>query len=113
MRIKRGAAKNKKHKNVLKQAKGYRLSYSKLYRRAKETLLHAGQYSYAHRRRRKSQKRTEWIKTISAGLSGTGMSYNVFMSNLKKNNIELDRKVLAEMAVDRPESFEKLVKSVT
>lgn len=111
MRIKRGLAKQRKHAKVLKAAKGYRMSYSKLYRRAKEALAHAGQYSYAHRRRRHSQMRDQWIKIISAGLSAdnSGISYSKFIAGLHKNNIELDRKVIAEIAQSNPTDFSELV----
>lgn len=113
MRVKRGKTKNQKHKKVLKQAKGYRLSYSKLYRRAKEAVLHAGQYSMTHRRHLRSQKREEWIKVISAKLAGTGMPYSRFISALKQNNIELDRKSLANLAIDNPNHFDALVAEVS
>lgn len=112
MRIKRGEAKRAKKKAVLKQAKGYRMSYHKLYRRAKEALLHSGQYSYAHRRRRRSQIRTEWIRIISASLVNTDLSYSKFMHGLNEKKISLDRKVLAEMAVNSPEQFAKVVEAV-
>jgi len=113
MRIKRGVTATKKHKKILKRAKGYRLSYSKLFRRANEALLHAGQYSFAHRRRRGSDKRREWIKIIASGLYGTGVSYSKFMHGLKTNNIELDRKVLANIAQTNPEHFAVLVEQAT
>lgn len=113
MRIKRGKTKNKKHKKVLKAAKGYRMSYSKLYRRAKEKLLHSGAYSFAHRKRRRSQKRTEWIKVISAGLAGSGVSYNQFVSGMKKNNVEIDRKNLADMIMNNKSHFDQVVAEVT
>ncbi|MCA9378878.1 50S ribosomal protein L20 [Candidatus Dojkabacteria bacterium] len=109
MRVKRGQVKNRKHKAVLARAKGYRMSYSKLYRRATEALLHAGQYNFAHRRRRHSQMRNSWIKIIAAGLYGTGVSYSTVTGNLKKQNIELDRKVLAEIAQSNPAHFSSLV----
>lgn len=112
MRIKRGETKRAKKQKVLKLTKGYRMSYSKLYRRAKEALLHAGQYSYAHRKHRRAQMRNEWIKIIAAGLAGTEMSYSKFINALKIKKIELDRKVLAEMAVNSPESFKSLVETV-
>ncbi len=112
MRIKRGKAKKQKHKKVLKAAKGYRLSYSKLYRRAKEATLHAGDYSAKHRRHLRSQKREEWIKTISAMLAGSGVSYNKFISALKGSKIDIDRKNLASMAVDHPEHFQALLEEV-
>lgn len=112
MRIKRGITKRAKKKKVLSLAKGYRMSYSKLYKRAKEAVLHAGQYSYAHRRHRRAQMRNEWIKIISAGLVGTEMSYSKFINALKTKNIDLDRKVLAEMATNNPENFKSLVETV-
>jgi len=112
MRIKRGLNKKARHNKVLDQTKGYRGSYSKLYRRAKEALLHAGQYNYADRQSRPAQFRRQWIKIISAGLSGSGLSYNQFVSGLDKKNIELDRKVLADMAQNDSKSFQEIVESV-
>lgn len=112
MRIKRGETKRQKKKAVLKQAKGYRMSYHKLYRRAKEALLHAGQYEYAHRKRRKSQIKTEWIRIISAALSGSDLSYNSFMNALKTNNVLLDRKIIAELVINNPKQFELLLAAV-
>jgi large subunit ribosomal protein L20 len=106
MRIKRGIAKKQKHKKVLKMAKGYRMSYSKLYRRAKEAVMHAGVYSYIDRKHRKGQKREEWIMTISAALVGSGLSYSKFIHGLKKNNIEIDRKNLSDMIINNRSHFE-------
>lgn len=113
MRIKRGKNKRAKHNKVLKQAKGYRLSYSKLYRRSKEAVGHAGSYNYAHRLRRKSQKREEWIKTISAELSNHEISYSKFNKMMKDKKVEIDRKNLASMIVDRPEHFKQLLNTVS
>ncbi|MFQ5492714.1 MAG: 50S ribosomal protein L20 [Candidatus Dojkabacteria bacterium] len=112
MRVKRGATKNKKHKKVLKAAKGYRLSYSKLYRRAKEALLHAGQYSFAHRRKRQGQYRRLWIERINAALSDKDIKYSQFISKLKGEQIELNRKVLADLALNHEEVFAQIVKAV-
>ncbi len=112
MRIKRGETKRAKHKKVLKLTSGYRMSYHKLYRRAKEAVLHAGQYSYAHRKHRRSQVKTEWIKTISASLIPFNMSYSVFIGNLKKNKVEIDRKNIAEMIITNPEHFKSLIESI-
>lgn len=112
MRIKRGTSKNQKHKKVLKQAKGYRMTYSKLYRRAMEAVRHAGNYNFAHRRRRKSQKRQEWISTISAALSNSGITYSRFVSAMKNKKIDIDRKNLAIMAVKNPAHFDALVKEI-
>ncbi|MEO6728510.1 MAG: 50S ribosomal protein L20 [Candidatus Dojkabacteria bacterium] len=113
MRVKRGLTKSRRHKSVLKLAKGYRMTYSKSYRRAKQLLLHSGQYEYAHRRRRSSQFRTEWIKVISASLTEHNVSYSKFINLLNKHNVTIDRKNLAELAVHNPESFNSIVKSVT
>lgn len=112
MRIKRGVQKHRHHRKVLASTKGYRMSYNRLYRRAVEASLHAGQYSFIHRRKRPAQMRKDWIKIISAGLVGTGLSYNRFISGLKQKDIELDRKVLAEIAQTYPEHFAQLVKQV-
>ncbi|MBU0975387.1 MAG: 50S ribosomal protein L20 [Patescibacteria group bacterium] len=112
MRIKRGKIKNRKHKKVLKAAKGYRLTYSKLYRRAKEALLHAGQYSYDHRKKRGNEFRKLWIKRINGALTEHGMKYNKFINSLKKEKIELDRKVLSELAIHEPEVFTEIVNKV-
>lgn len=112
MRIKRGLNKSKRHKKVLNLTKGYRLTYNRLYRRAKEALLHAGQYSMAHRRKRAGDFRRLWITRINAALSKYDMRYSEFISKLTKAEIKLDRKVLSNMALDYPEVFESIVKSV-
>jgi large subunit ribosomal protein L20 len=112
MRIKRGTTKNRKHKKVLKSTKGYRLSYSISIKRAKEAALHAGQYSFAHRRKRGNDFRRLWIKRINAALSQFDMKYSSFMSSLKKANITLNRKVLADLALDHPEEFKAVVEAV-
>lgn len=112
MRIKRGKTKRQKHKKVLKAAKGYRLSYSKLYRRAKEALLHAGQYSYAHRKKRANDFRKLWIQRINGALTEYDLSYSKFINLLSKDKIELNRKMLAELAVEEPEAFRAVVEKV-
>lgn len=113
MRIKRGQNKKAKHKKVLKQAKGYRLSYSKLYRRAKEATGHAGSYNYAHRLRRRSQKKQEWVKTISAELYNHNISYSKFSKMLNDKKIMIDKKNIAQMIVDRPEHFKMLIETAS
>ncbi len=113
MRIKRGHTKNLKHKKTLKLAKGYRMSYSKLYRRAKEAVRHAGSYSFTHRKHRKSQKREEWIKVISAALADKEISYSKFQFMLKQSKIEIDRKNLADMIINNSGHFDKLVTAVS
>jgi len=112
MRIKRGKTKHQKHKKVLASTKGYRLSYSKLYRRAREAMLHAGQYSYAHRKKRKGQFRRLWIERINAGLSNQDMKYSTFINKLATNKVKLNRKVLADLALNHSNVFTEVVKSV-
>src|SRR3989344_8745801 len=102
MRIKRGINKHRKHKRILAAAKGYRLSYSKLYKRANEAVLHAGQYSFNHRRKRTSQMREVWIERIGAALQEYGLKYSRFIKALKDKKIELNRKMLAELAYTNP-----------
>lgn len=110
MRIKRGKVKHKKHKKVLKLAKGYRLSYSKLYRRAKEALLHAGQYSIQHRKKRKGQFRKLWIQRINAALSKHDVKYSKFIKQLDNSKIVLNRKMLADLALNYDYVFSEIVK---
>lgn len=112
MRVKRGTIKKQKHNKVLKQAKGYRLTKSKLYRRAKEQLLHSGSYSYAHRKKRGADKRRLWIIRINAALNESDLNYSRFIKNLKDKKIILDRKVLADIALNEPEVFNKIVQEV-
>ncbi len=113
MKVKRGVTKHKRHKKILKLAKGYRMTYSKTYRKAKEAVLHAGQYSYNHRKHRHSQFRKEWIRVISAYLMNNDLgSYSKFMNQLKNKMILIDRKVLANMILKEPKFMENLVSYV-
>lgn len=112
MRIKRSKAKRAKHKRLLKLNKGYRLSYSKLFKRANEANLHAGAYSFAQRKKRKGQFRRLWIERINAALTEEGLSYSKFINKLNTANIKLDRKVLAALALDNPEAFKAVVAKV-
>ena len=109
MRVKAGNVTRKRHKKILKSAKGYRTSYHKLYRRAHEAFMHAGQYSYIHRRKRIHQFRRLWITRITAAVKALGYNYSQFMGALKKANIELNRKMLSELAIHKPEAFKKVV----
>lgn len=109
MRIKRGQAKKQRHKKILKLTKGFRLSYSKLYKRAREAVLHAGKYNFAHRRRRQSQFRRTWISRINAGLSDKEISYSKFINALSKKEVKIDRKILAAVALDYPVTFKNIV----
>jgi len=112
MRIKRGQTRHRKHKAVLAQTKGYRLSNSKLYKRAHEAMMHAGQYSLTHRRHRYGQYRELWIERINAALSGEGMKYSEFINALKTKNIELNRKMLSGLALDHKDVFSAVVAKV-
>jgi large subunit ribosomal protein L20 len=108
-RVKRSVHAKKKRREVLRKAKGYFGSRSKRYRVAKEQLLHSGQYAYRDRRDRKAQFRRLWIARIGAGARQHGLSYSRFVHGLSKAGIEVDRKMLADMAVHDPAAFGQLV----
>ena len=102
-RVKRGVTARARHKKVLDPAKGYRGRRSTVYRIAKEAVMKAGQYQYRDRRQRKRQFRALWIARINAGARELGLKYSTLMNGLKKASIEVDRKVLADLAVfDKP-----------
>lgn len=109
MRIKRSVNALKKRRAILKQAKGYRGAKSTLYRVAKEAVMKSGQYAYVGRRLKKRDFRTLWIARINAACRMNDISYSRFMNGLKKANITLNRKVLAEMAVNDETAFKSLV----
>ena len=111
MRIKRGVNANKKRKAILKQAKGYRGAKSKLYRVAREAVMKSGQYAYVGRKLKKRDMRSLWITRINAACHENGVSYRVFINGLKKANIDLNRKVLADLAVTDKVAFAKLVET--
>ena len=98
-RVKRGVQARARHKKVLKQAKGYYGARSRVFRVAKQAVIKAGQYAYRDRRQRKRQFRALWIARINAGARECGLSYSRFMNGLKKAAVEIDRKVLADLAV--------------
>jgi large subunit ribosomal protein L20 len=110
-RVKRSVHAKKKRREVLRKAKGYFGSRSKRYRVAKEQLLHSGQYAYRDRRDRKAQFRRLWIARIGAGARQHGLSYSRFVHGLSKAGIEVDRKMLADMAVHDPAAFGQLVEA--
>ena len=112
MRIKRGVNAAKKRRAVLKSAKGYRGAKSKLYRVAREQVMKSGQYAYIGRKQKKRDFRALWITRINAACRLNGISYSKFIAGLKAKNIDLNRKVLADMAVRQPESFTALVNQV-
>lgn len=109
MRIKNGTHAIKKRNKILKKAKGYYDGKSKLFKTAKEQVMKSGNYAYVGRRLKKRDMRTLWIARINAGCRQNGVSYSVFMHGLKTANIDLNRKVLADMAVNDATSFAKLV----
>lgn len=108
-RVKRGTMTRKRHAKIIKLASGYWGGKSRLFRTAKEQVMHSGQYAYRDRRVRKRDFRRLWITRISAACRAEGLSYSRFMDALNKAGIELDRKVLAEMAVADAPSFSALV----
>jgi len=107
-RVKRGKIANKRRKNVLKHTKGFRWGRKSKYRLAKDALLHAWEYAYRDRKVRKREFRRLWIARINAGARINNLSYSKFMHGLKLANIELDRKILAELAVSDPSGFAKI-----
>lgn len=112
MRVKSGTRTKRRHKKLLKQAKGYWQSRSKLFKKASEAVLHAGQYAYDGRKMKKRDFRSLWIVRINAAVRPAGLSYSTFMQKMKAKNIGLDRKVLAQIAVEHPTVFQKIVDSV-
>ena len=108
-RVKRSVHGRKKHREVLKQAKGYYGARSRRFRSAKEQLLHSGVYAYRDRRKKKGEFRRLWITRIGAASRLNGMSYSRFISGLKAADLDLDRKILADIAARDPRAFASLV----
>lgn len=111
-RVKRGVTARARHKKVIEQAKGYRGRRKNVYRVAKQAVIKAGQYAYRDRRQRKRQFRALWIVRINAAAREHGLSYSRFMEGLRKAGIELDRKVLAGLAVSDKTAFALLAEQV-
>src|SRR5512139_475221 len=107
-RVKRGVTARARHKKVLDLAKGYRGRRHSVYRIAKEAVMKAGQYAYRDRRQRKRQFRSLWIARINAAVRELGMTYSTFMNGLKKASVDIDRKVLADLAVYDKAAFAKI-----
>jgi large subunit ribosomal protein L20 len=107
-RVKRGVVAKARHKKVLDQAKGYRGARSRLFKVAKQAVDKAGQYAYRDRRQRKRQFRSLWVVRINAAARDNGISYSRFIAGLNKASIDLDRKVLADIAVHDKVAFSKL-----
>ena len=108
-RVKRGVAAKTRHKRVLKKAKGYYGARSKLFKTAKQAVIKAGQYEYRDRRQRKRQFRALWITRINAAARLHGMSYSQLINGLNKADVEVDRKVLADIAVHDADAFGAIV----
>jgi large subunit ribosomal protein L20 len=108
-RVKRGVHARKRRREILQQAKGYRGARSRRYRVAREQVMHSGQYAYRDRRDRKGQFRRLWIVRIGAAARQHGMSYSSFIRGLKAADVDLDRKVLADIAARDPQGFAGLV----
>jgi len=108
-RVKRSVNAQKKRREVLDRASGYRGQRSRLYRKAKEQVTHSMVYAYADRRTRKGDFRRLWIQRINAAARAQGMTYNRFIQGLKAAEIEVDRRMLAELAVNDPQAFSALV----
>ena len=111
-RVKRGVTARARHKKIIALAKGYRGRRNNVYRIAKQAVMKAGQYAYRDRRQRKRQFRTLWIARINAAAREFGLSYSKFMNGLKKAAIAIDRKVLADLAVNDPAAFGSIVDKV-
>src|SRR3989344_5993077 len=108
-RVKRGVQANARRKRLLKHAKGFMWTRKSKYRQAKEALLHAWSFQFADRKKNKRDFRRLWQIKINAAARENGVSYSKFVNQLKKQNIELDRKILADLAVNEPEIFKQLV----
>ncbi len=108
-RIKRGVTTHAKHKKVLESTKGYRMTKHRLIKVAKEAQLHAGEYAFTGRKLRKRDMRQLWISRINQAVSQMDLRYNQFISALKKADIDLDRKILADLSVNDPEVFRIIV----
>jgi large subunit ribosomal protein L20 len=108
-RVKRPVHAHKKRRDILDQAAGYRGQRSRLYRKAKEQVSHSFNYAYRDRRARKGDFRKLWITRINAAARAEGMTYNRFMSGIKAAGVDVDRKILSELAVSDPNAFNALV----
>ncbi len=111
-RVKRGVTSHRRHKKVLELTKGHRGGRSKLVKEAKSSLLHAGQYAYAGRKLRKREMRKLWITQLGIAVKNEGLNYSKLISGLKSKNINLDRKILADLAVNHLDDFKKIVAEI-
>lgn len=113
MRVKRGVTSHAKHKKIFRANKGYRMTKRRLIKVATESYLHAGEYAFAGRKNRKRDFRALWITRLSEALKLQGQRYSTFIHSMKKLNIQLDRKILAHLIVERPEAFKAVVEKVS
>ena len=110
MRVKRGTTTNRRHKKLLKAAKGFRGGRSKLYKQARQATIHAGADAYRGRKGKKREMRSLWITRINGALSQHNISYSQFIGKLKSKKINLDRKILSQIAIEDPKAFDEIVK---
>ncbi len=108
-RVKKGLEKRKSHKKILAATKGYRGAKSRLFRSAKEAYLHAGEYAFSGRKQKKRQKRSLWISKINAFLKSEGFSYRSFINKTLHANIQIDRKILADLAESDQNTFKQIL----
>jgi len=108
-RVKRGITTHRRHKKILTLTKGHRATKHSLYRRAHESMLKSLSYAYSHRRERKGDMRRLWISRVNAATRAHGLTYSQFMYGLKNSGIQINRKILADIAVRQPEAFTELV----
>ena len=112
MRVKRGVTSHRKHKKILEAAKGYRGGRSKLIKQAKNAVIHAGADAYRGRKEKKRLYRGLWISRINAALEIHNISYSQFMGALKNKKVQLDRKILSQIAIEDPQAFTQIVKKI-
>jgi len=112
-RVKSGVITKKKHKKVLKLAKGYWMTRHKQFKKAKEAVLHAGEYAFTGRKLKKRDFRSLWITRLNAALRELNLTYSQFIHMVKEKKIALDRKILAQIAVEQPEAFAQIVKEIS
>lgn len=113
MRVKRGVTSHRRHKRLLARAKGYRGGRSKLIKQAREAVIHAGADAYRGRKEKKRNIRALWITRINAALAPYNISYSQFIDKLKTKKVDLNRKVLSQIAIEDPKVFEQIVKKVS
>jgi large subunit ribosomal protein L20 len=111
-RVKRGTTANKRRRNVLALTKGYRFGRKSKERMAKEAIRHAGSYAFRDRRKKKGDFRQLWTIRLNAALRTSGLTYSKFIGTLKSKDVEINRKMLSEIAMEKPETFERILEAV-